>query len=497
MKKVTVAFGARRPRAERAQHPWSQQQQVIFDWAKVGRGNLLVRARAGTGKSTTIRELVELAPERQILVAAFNKDIARDMEARVSNPCVEVKTLHGLGLKYVRRNWQVKVEETKSARAAALARRAAPDAPEEVQRLVRHLHTKAREILPLAASGVDLQALAVRFDLVPDPEWIDQNWGLGQVCAAAHRAMIYAKERTSEIDFADMIFLPLAHGWVRPWFDMVVVDEAQDMTDSQLKIAVGACRRGGRVVVVGDDRQAIYSFRGADSGSLDRLKASLGAQELGLTVTYRCGSQIVALAREIVPDYEAVPGAHEGEIKACDVEEMIDVAAEGDFIISRVNAPLVKTCMALLKRGVRARVKGRDLGKGIVALIRRLGARQVTDVAPGIDTWCRAEIEAAESIVDESTRQERLEQVIDQRDVVLALLEGASTVAELEARVEEMFSDAVERRAVTCSTVHRAKGLETERVFLLKDTFRSGRLEEDNLRYVAITRAKQTLVWVS
>ena len=68
---------------------------------------------------------------------------------------------------------------------------------------------------------------------------------------------------------------------------MVVVDEAQDMTSAQLEIAVGACKRGGRVVIVGDDRQAIYGFRGADSGGLDRLKKLLKAKELGLTTTYR------------------------------------------------------------------------------------------------------------------------------------------------------------------------------------------------------------------
>jgi len=96
---------------------------------------------------------------------------------------------------------------------------------------------------------------------------------------------VFAKERTPVIDFADMIFLPLVHRWVRPWFDLVVLDEAQDWTRAMLQLVRGCCRRDGRICIVGDDRQAIYAFRGADSSSLDRLKAELKAAELGLKTT--------------------------------------------------------------------------------------------------------------------------------------------------------------------------------------------------------------------
>lgn len=308
--------------------------------------------------------------------------------------------------------------------------------------------------------------------------------------------MRHAMERTDVVDFADMIFLPLVHRWVRPWFDLVVVDEAQDMTEAQLEVAMGACRRSGRIAVVGDDRQAIYAFRGADSGSLDRLKDELRASELGLTVTYRCCQLVVDLARKLVPDYEAAPGAPAGEILRCDPEQMLDGAAEGDFVLSRTNAPLVKICMALLKRGVRARVKGRDVGRGVVALIRKLRARTVADVPAKLAAHVDREITRAQKLA-EGAREARVEFVTDQQAIVLALLESASTVAELEARCTELFSDDAERAAVMCSTVHKAKGLEASRTFLLEGTFRGGCIEEDNIRYVAITRAKARMTWVS
>lgn len=499
--KATVNFGDATPRPPaRAARAWSSQQQAIFAWFEQGRGNLVVRARAGTGKTTTILEGVERAPERQILLAAFNKSIAKELQARVRNPRVEAKTLHGLGFKYVRRNWtgvQVEDDDRRGERAGKLARRACGEqAPDPIVKVVANLHTKVREIAPHARDVADVESIAARFDLLPDGEWEQDGWGVREVCDAALRAMGFAKERVEAIDFADMIFLPLVHRWVRPWFDLVVVDEAQDMSEAQLELATLACRRSGRIAVVGDDRQAIYAFRGADSGSLDRLKSELHATELGLTTTYRCCQLVVDLARKLVPDYEAAPGAPAGEILRADSEQMLDQAVEGDFVLSRTNAPLVKICMALLRRNVRARVKGRDVGRGVVALIRKMRARTVAALPAKLAAYVEKEIARAQKLA-EGPREARVEFVTDQQAIVLALMEGASTVAELETRCNELFSDDVERAAVMCSTVHRAKGLETERTFLLEGTFRGGYIEEDNIRYVAITRAKARLTWVT
>lgn len=168
--KVNVRFGDAPPPAPSAPRAWSTQQQAIFTWFASGRGNLVVRARAGTGKTTTILEGVERAPERQILLAAFNKSIARELQARVRNPRVEAKTLHGLGLKYVRRNWRVEVEEDdqKGERARKLARRACGEqAPDPIVKVVANLHTKAREIAPHACELADVEARARRSSRSP------------------------------------------------------------------------------------------------------------------------------------------------------------------------------------------------------------------------------------------------------------------------------------------------------------------------------------------
>lgn len=502
MSKVSVNFAGvpKRPAAPAAtSRTWSAQQLAIFDWGatlKPGK-SLLVRARAGTGKSTSIEEMVNRAPERRILVCAFNRDIAKAMQQRFPfGGRVDCKTLHGLGLRFVKYSWgkQVRVEEgdEKGKRAMNLARFAAPTALERTQKLIAKLHTKVRELEPVATLD-DVRDIALRFDLAPDADSDDCT--LDQLVEWAHRAMHLAKERVDVIDFADMIFLPCVHNMPRPWYDMVVVDEAQDMTKPQLWLARKACKAQGRIVIVGDDRQAIYAFRGADSGSLDRLKEELGAEEMGLTATYRCGRKIVDLAKDLVPDFVS-GAAHDGEIVKRDEDTMLDEAREGDFILSRVNAPLVTICMQLLKRGVRARVKGRDIGKGIIALIRKLRAPTIADVPSLLAARTDKELAVAATISDEDTRAAREQFLRDQQGIVLALMQGAATVDELCRRCDELFSDDAEKGAVMCSSVHKAKGLEAERVYLLEGTFRKGG-EEDNLRYVAITRAKSTLAWVS
>jgi superfamily I DNA/RNA helicase len=524
---------------------WSDEQNRIFDWFETGIApsvvggvptldrvpNLIVRARAGTGKTTTVIEGVRRAPEARILLAAFNKNIANELQARCGGDGgrgsrVEARTLHGLGFRYIgRARPGVRVDEDGSRPMGLAERACGKDAPVQIVRLVRDLHSKVREIDPLCVNDRDARGVydvASRFDLLPEEDWEARGWGERAVCDAAHRAMRFAMEPAPTIDYPDMIFLPIVMRWVRPWYDLVVVDEAQDMTLPQLTIAVGACRRGGRIAVVGDDRQAIYGFRGADSGSLDRLKAELRAAELGLTTTYRCCRRVVDLSRRIVPDYQAATGAPDGEVATMSADDMAAKVAEGDFVLSRKNAPLVRTCLRILKRGVRANVRGRDIGKGIVALVRKLAAASPADLVEKAAAWAEHETALAFEKLDEEAAAAKAGEVADRRAVVEALCEDAADLAEVERRCDVLFSDTPDLRAVMLSTVHRAKGLEADTVYILASTMKElGDLllpeptpvvqpdgataagpstaprtgEEQNILYVAITRAKTRLVW--
>lgn len=506
----------------------SEEQSAIFTWFRdstvqgVVVQDLVVRARAGTGKTTTILAGAEMAPEKAILLAAFNKEIALELQSRIRNPNVEAKTLHSLGFKFVSYNWKGVDVDLGNGRATSLAEAAmhvlfqpltvtstksgdgkiSRELLGQVTKLIATLHSKGRDIQPFARNGRDLAELAVQFNLLPDEAMVAAGWDEDAIYASAYKAMVLAKQRILNgkpvsVDFCDMIYLPLVNNWVRPWYDLVVADEAQDMTVAQLELAQRACRRGGRICVVGDDRQAIYAFRGADSNALDNLKKALNASELGLTITRRCPKAVVRLAQELVPDFQAAPSAPEGVIRSCSAERLVEEAAVGDFILSRTNAPLVKVCMSLLKRGVRARIKGRDIGKGTQALVKKLSPASLAGLVASLNKWSDREIERATKKLPEGPRDERISFVNDQVGVLLALIDSVSTLVELDLRIEELFGDKIEGPFVMCSSVHRAKGLETQRAYLLEGTFRDGSIEEDNITYVAMTRTKNELVWVT
>ena len=496
---------------------WSNEQEAIFDWFAKGSGNLIVRARAGVGKTTCLIEAVQRAPEKSILLLAFNRSIANELQSRIPARHIEAKTSHGLGFRFVKQRANVRIDEN-GKRAIELAEKACPrDAPRAITNLVARLHTKAREIDPWLATSDDqdtaveaLVGFAGRFDLLPDGEHEANGYDVEWCAARAHRAMVLAMDRTPIIDFADMIFLPLVHGWVRAWFDMVAIDELQDMLPSQLALAMGACKKGGRVAGLGDDRQSIYQFRGCNSDGLDTLKAELNATELGLITTYRCPKLVVELASRIVPDFSAAPTAPDGEIVTMSALRMLDQVREGDFVLSRKNAPLVKVCMRLLRKGTRAAIKGRDVGKTIIALVKRLEASTPADLVTKVDRWVSKESARAMERLPEDAANERVAFVHDMADVVIALADDAETLAELEAACERLFSDNDEKATVMLSTVHRAKGLEADTVYVLRDSFvmrggatpfadgevSPGADEESNIAYVCITRSKRRLVWV-
>ena len=485
---------------------WSLQQQNILAWFETGIGNLVVRARAGTGKTTIIVEGVKHAPERNILLCAFNKAIATELSERLDGKGT-ARTLHSIGNGCVSRYWErLRIASPIKLRADSLTEQVCgTTAPDSIKSLVSKLHTKGREIAPHARWVGDLTDLAITFECEPDERWAGTGYDLRYVEMKALAAMELAatvKPVNTGIDFSDMIFLPCRNGWLIPQFDLVVVDEAQDMTLAQLEIAEGVCK--GRLCVVGDDRQAIYGFRGADSQALDRLKGKLHAQEMGLNTTYRCAKSIVALAKTLVPDFQC-GNTTEGDVTYILTEQLAEKAGPGDFVLSRLNAPLVSTAMRLLKIGKRACVKGRDIGKGLVSLVRKLRARSVPDFLKKVDVWKDRELHRLQKIKNTDTRQEAVK---DQADMLQELAEGAHNVAEITTRIENLFKDGLGAAGmITCSSVHRAKGLEADRVFVLRNTLRAfpgtspvaedQLLDEFNITYVAITRAKQHLVWVS
>lgn len=487
---------------------WSDEQKTIFLYFKEGKGHMVIVARAGTGKTTTIKAAFEFAPEETMLYVVFNKRNQIEAQEKITDPRVDVKTHHSLGFSFILAIWPNSKPDAKieAERLASLI----SDIPDEVAGAVLKLVSFAKNTTINPTIEVLIDIADARGIEAPGYEDVENGgWTVTRIADVALSVMNISKQRDKQgrISFDDMVWLPVVMGWVRPNYDLVVVDEAQDMNWPQLLMAEGACKKTGRVCVVGDDRQAIYHFRGAATDGMALMKSRLNAAQLGLTTTYRCPKKVVAMAAIIVPDYKAAPSAPEGIVEAISSGAMLDNAKIGDAILSRINAPLMGNCLRLLKKGIPARIEGKDIGKQLVGIVRKLKAKSVPNFLEKINRWGeKMRVRSGKS----KHAEEKIAEINDQVATLIAVAEGASSVHEIESRLLDLFQDSNQnsKPAVVLSSVHKAKGLEWNRVFILSETFRrkpkkgskpanaASSLEEQNIYYVAITRTKRHLFLV-
>jgi len=481
---------------------WSDFQNDIFNAVgeiMVTGRDLVVLARAGTGKTTTMVEAVirfcRAHPGAQVLTCAFNVKNARDLDSKLRASGIDwrqasARTLNSVGLATCKKAWGKGVR-TEGKKGRQIARFVAEEfeatadyVPDGLQGKIGKLATMAKITLTSPRDTGAMAVLCARFAIAEERE-------IPIVVSLAGRAMDRAREDRMLVDFDDQLWFPHVFQ-LEPWtHELVIVDEAQDMNASQLELARKSVKPGGHLVAVGDERQAIYGWRGADSGFLGRMVGELGASTLPLPRTYRCGKAIVERAREIVPDYEADEGNVEGVIRETLVDSIVDEVKPGDFVLSRLNAPLLPLCLDLLKRKVPATIQGRDIMGQLMGLVERSGCEDTDCLLEWLREYEREELR---KLIKADADEDVVNALRDRVECLRVLAPEHELCEDLLAHLDEVFTDRDDDSKVTLSSVHRAKGLERDRVFLLAGTFREGG-QEDNIRYVAMTRAKTELVY--
>lgn len=484
------------PAAEAApSFSWSPEQEAIFAWARNGKGNRVVQARAGSGKTTTIKKMFEFCPEDRMLYAVFNSKNCKEAQEKITDLRVTVHSLHSLGYFFIRQVWN-SVRANNFVEGDRLEACAGGPLSDDV-------FSSAKKLLSLAKNRYVSPSVGELVELAQDFDIEDcQGYPLAKLASLVIKAMEFSKTRDPQnrISFDDMVWLPMAMGWVKPLFPLVVIDEAQDMNWLQLMMAMEACKKGGRIMIVGDDRQCIYSFRGAVPDGMKRMQEILNAEVMGLTVTRRCPKLVVDLVKSIVPDFTAAPDAPVGLLEEATCGGLLSLTKVGDAVLSRLNAPLMPLCLKLLKAGVAARIEGRDIGATLAGLVKKLNAKSIPNFIEKLNGWGDRQI--ARALKAKHDVDAKVEAIKDQVACLEAIAEGCNGIPELYIRIENMFqdSDANPRPAVVFSSVHKAKGLEWQNVFVLQYTLNckfGDPREEENIKYVAYTRTKNRLVRVS
>ncbi len=479
---------------------WSEKQLAVFEFVKNGDGNAVVEAVAGSGKSSTIVEALKYTdPSDSIAFVAFNKRIADELCDR-SPDHVHVSTLHSLGLRNLKRTFpKTKVAKNKmwqlfdtyKSNASFHNRELLQDHGVVILRLVSLL-----KAVLLEPADSNIQYIVDHYNILTNGE----------------RDLIYRATKNlwqmsldvieESVNFDDMIFAS-AWGQVEcEKFDFLFVDEAQDLNNSQIEFVLKSVKSTGRVVAVGDRFQSCYGFRGADTDAIPNLIKALGAITLPLTITYRCPTNVVKLAQKYVPHLEARDDAPAGIVQEISLSDMWELVEEGDLVICRTNAPLVPPAFSLIRRGIKAIILGREIGAGLVNFIDRVGKRNASPNVVALigDMSTYVQYEIAKLIA--AKKNSRAMSLQDQFNTIVALADGCTEISEIKQKIRTVFAD--DRKGVTFSSIHKIKGGESKRVFILEPGNMPHPMassdweieQEQNIIYVAYTRAKEELYFV-
>lgn len=526
-------------------------------------GPVRIMAGAGTGKTRTVthriayHHLKGAVPAGEVLAVTHSSKAAGEMRDRLDRlgvPGVQARTFHAAALRQLRYFW----------RATGLP----GDCPVLLDTdgkgtYYRYLRTALGAALRVPGRDVDTALVtdlsteltwAAARDLTAD-EYVAQAKVAGRrpgmtlaTVADAMGRYTAAKREAGVLDFADLLSscaLLLEQdeqvaAQVRGQYTAFVVDEYQDTDPAQQRLLDAWLGGRDRVAVVGDARQAVYAFKGADTSLIRDFTVRFPhAVTVDLVRDYRSTTQVVDAANRLMtrapeaagPPLVGVLGDGPAPIAIrCDDEDEEDaqvvatvrewlragVPAEQVAILHRFNAQAVKLTAALRDAGIpvvggdgTAYFDRREITQVLALLRGHAGRAPEDDPFDVLDrTLTQVGFDPDSPPDGTGAARERWDALDALRDLVRSLPDHLTTTvgvlaADLDRRARE---DHVPpgRGALTVTTIHKAKGLEWEAVVIARATDGSlpsvyattpaERAEERRLVYVATTRARRHLV---
>lgn len=462
---------------------FSSYQKNIFENVKSGKGNTAVLALAGSSKTTTLVESLNHLPKKtKAIVIAFNKSIQEELQKRVSEN-VDCMTLHSLGFRGIRLKFgNVTLDNYKVHNIIDSLSR------EKISRELTHELTKTVSFCKATLTDCPSKIMDLMDDYDIDPSPM-QSIDFANLVV---KILAKCKEITNVIDFDDMIWFPFVYNINIGKWDAIFVDEAQDLNYAQVAMALSAAHENSRIFIFLDRHQAIYRFRAADFSTVNTVIEKLNPTKLPLPICYRCPKKVVGLAKEIVPEIESYDNNQEGNISFIFEDEMTKNIKPGNIVLSRTNAPMIKHCLKFLKSGIPSNIKGQDIGSNLLSFVKKSKSKTISGLIEYIHKWKDREYKRL------LKEKKQTEVVIDKADCLLNLCDDCKTIDQLKKLIQDLFVEVSDDKKVLFSSVHKFKGLENDNIFLLRSTFRPKESEEEsNIYYVALTRSKNSLTFVT
>lgn len=551
------------------------------------KGFTCVLAGAGTGKTFTITEIVKKLLDEgtkpgRILLLTFTRKAADEMRERIGNDSIPAMTYHSFCSKMLRcYGKHVGISQDFTLMSAG-------DAPAAISMACGSLPIDAshavRIISRAANTGESYQEAAAYFRDSVSQQVMEK---------IARRYMAY-KLSHQILDYDDLLtytrtlFMTCeeVRAHVENQFDYILVDEYQDTNKIQADIVFSIRKNVHNLLVVGDDAQSIYKFRGADVGNILEFPKKTKGKIVTLTENYRSTQNVLDLSNAIMENHyngnkkilhglssgtspvlvHASDQTNEYEWIADDIASRIN-NGESFCVLGRFSSMFDGMEQALLSRGLSCIRRG---GKGftdteafqnfvaffrfasnphdilaetrLYRLVYGVGEARSLSIAEGQED-APSEVLAIRSITQamaasqseagnlalegyhsvcknliDTTYAHRMEGKSEEEQMRLAMKKGDDYVR-LDKNMDKLssipysgnirtFLDetimeymSMEDGQVILSTVHSAKGLEWDNVYIAdvyNGTFPSWSNDPEDLRcfYVAMTRAKKRLVLV-
>ena len=464
-----------------------EQQAILKAAGRVVR----INARAGTGKTTTLKMLAEQHRDQRILYLVFNRK-ARE-EAQATFPAnVDALTVHALAFRHEGYKWRDNLGHFSPADLLS-----AFGKKEQILATLSHdfliyflnspyfkLEDAVQPFLKYLPESMRDLFLYYQSRLIQAARGIATAWNTRQK-ACPHDFYLKLCHKAGKLQAA------------LDRYDLLLIDEAQDLSPVMLD-ALGACRK--RLILVGDSHQQIYSFRYA----IDAMQKISCHEEFDLSLSFRFGAPIAELTSLFIQEAKQerqfrIRGNQHTRSSVALYRQIQTAKRSKVAVLSRSNVALFENAVHL-----RSRATPFSFERDIYPLLMRtldvywLAMQQPGEIRdPLLRSFKNVEdLETYTKDTDNFQLQGMLEIVERYTD------EFPEIVFELHA-LTQTGKDNTTKKGVILSTIHSAKGQEYDQVYIDADMAENLDVvmkndlehltDEVNVAYVGFTRAKQHL----
>ena len=464
----------------------TQQQKDILESIKQYK-NIKINAFAGTGKTTTLKLISETYSSKKILYLAFNSAIKNEAMG-IFPPNTSVKTTHGLAYVAVKKHTNINLDSLVNYRAIDISKEFGITYNQAIGaiKIFENFCNNTKE--EIAKDDIEHKSAKKMFDL-----------------------MLIGKMKPTHSFYLKYYYLLLSTEQIPQFnYDIIMLDEAQDTNEVTLGIFEALSSK--TKIYVGDKHQQIYSFRGSKN-ALDKIKCD---KKLYLSSSFRFNNDIAQFANKLLAKFKN----ENIEIKA---SKDTDKTIITNGYISRTNAQLIATISNRIENRkpfvtVRDPNEIFNLTIEVYYLLNNekekiVRNRFLKDFSSDEDIADYAkEVEDFELKSALKVAKEYKEKIFEFQEVAKKFYDAWKN------RVNNGFEQRIDE-ILFLTTAHTAKGLEWDRVTIADDftdfadlivdfgcdsleefnqeqNFLPNQelLDEFNLFYVAITRAKKSLV---